>query len=39
MPPISMFYGIIVAMLFEGNDRHHAPHIHARYVMQAKRLP
>ncbi len=34
MPTISMFYGIIIAMLFEDNDRHHAPHIHARYAGQ-----
>jgi len=31
MPTISMFYGILVAMLFEDNDRHHLPHIHVRY--------
>jgi hypothetical protein len=32
MPTISMFYGIIVAMLFEDNDRHNLPHIHVRYA-------
>lgn len=32
MPTISMFYGIIVAIFFEGNDRHHMPHIHVRYA-------
>ena len=34
MPTISMFYGIIIAMLFEDNDRHNLPHIHARYAGQ-----
>ncbi len=32
MPTISMFYGILVAILFEDNDRHHLPHIHIRYA-------
>jgi hypothetical protein len=32
MPTISMFYGILVAILYEDNDRHHLPHIHARYA-------
>ena len=31
MPTISMFYGIIVSMFFEIEDKHHLPHIHARY--------
>ncbi len=31
MPIISMFYGILVSMFFEDNDRHHLPHIHVRY--------
>jgi len=31
MPTISMFYGILVAIFFEDNDRHHTPHIHVRY--------
>nr|WP_295436658.1 DUF4160 domain-containing protein [uncultured Thiodictyon sp.] len=31
MPTISMFYGIVILMFFEDNDRHHRPHIHARY--------
>lgn len=31
MPTISMFYGIMVAIFFEDNDRHHLPHIHVRY--------
>ena len=34
MPTISMFYGIIVAILFEDNDRHNSPHIHVRYAGQ-----
>ena len=32
MPTISMFYGIMVAIFFEDNDRHHMPHIHVRYA-------
>ena len=32
MPTISMFYGILVAMLFEDNDRHNLPNIHVRYA-------
>ena len=31
MPTISMFYGIIVSMFFEINEKHHLPHIHVRY--------
>jgi Domain of unknown function (DUF4160) len=31
MPTISMFYGILVAIFFEDNDRHNLPHIHMRY--------
>ncbi|MBI3183348.1 MAG: DUF4160 domain-containing protein [Myxococcales bacterium] len=31
MPVISMFYGIIVSLYFEANQRHSRPHIHARY--------
>ena len=31
VPTISMFYGIMVAMYFMDNDRHHLPHIHVRY--------
>jgi hypothetical protein len=26
-----MFYGILVSIFFEDNDRHHLPHIHVRY--------
>lgn len=26
-----MFYGIIVALFYEDNDRHHLPHFHVRY--------
>lgn len=32
MPTISMFYGILVAKLFEDNDRHNLPHIHVWYA-------
>lgn len=31
MPTISMFYGIIVRMLFMDNRQHHLPHIHVEY--------
>ncbi|HPR83696.1 MAG TPA: DUF4160 domain-containing protein [Pontiellaceae bacterium] len=31
MPVISMFYGIIVHLYFEGNQRHKKPHIHVTY--------
>jgi len=31
MPTISMFYGILIAIMFEDNDRHNLPHIHIRY--------
>jgi len=32
MPSISMFYGIIIYMYPSDNERHHAPHIHAKYA-------
>ena len=31
MPIVSMFYGIVIEIHTETNDRHHTPHIHARY--------
>lgn len=31
MPTISMFYGIIISLFFFDNEKHHNPHIHARY--------
>ena len=31
MPTISMFYGILVTLLFEDNGRHDLPHLHVRY--------
>jgi hypothetical protein len=31
MPTISMFYGILVTLLYEDNKRHHLPHFHVRY--------
>lgn len=35
MPEISRFKGIVVYMYWEEGERHHTPHIHARY--QGKR--
>ncbi|MDP3539080.1 MAG: DUF4160 domain-containing protein [Azonexus sp.] len=34
MPTISMFYGILIAMMFEQGERHNLPHIHVRYAGQ-----
>lgn len=34
MPTISMFYGIIVRMLFMDTGQHHGPHIHVEYQGQ-----
>lgn len=31
MPIISQFYGIIISMYFMESDKHHLPHLHARY--------
>lgn len=31
MPTISMFYGIIVRMMFMDTQQHHLPHIHVEY--------
>ena len=31
MPTISMFYGLMISLFYEDNDRHHLPHIHVRY--------
>jgi hypothetical protein len=31
MPTISMFYGIIVRMLFMDTQQHHLPHLHVEY--------
>jgi hypothetical protein len=31
MPTISMFYGILVTIMFEEGERHHSPHFHVRY--------
>ena len=31
MPTISMFYGIIIRMLFMDTQRHHLPHLHMEY--------
>ena len=31
MPEICRFYGIIVKMIFNDNDKHHKPHVHVYY--------
>jgi len=31
MPTISMFYGVLVMIFFEGASKHKRPHIHVRY--------
>ncbi len=31
MPTISMFYGIIIRMMFMDTQQHHLPHIHVEY--------
>ena len=31
MPTISMFYGIIIRMLFMDKQQHHLPHLHEEY--------
>jgi hypothetical protein len=31
MPTISMFYGIIIRMLFMATQQHHLPHLHVEY--------
>ena len=32
MPSISAFYGIIIRMYFQDNDKHKMPHIHVYYA-------
>ena len=32
MPIISQFYGILIIMHYNENDRHKLPHLHAQYV-------
>lgn len=34
MPTISMFYGILISIMFEDGERHNLPHIHVRYAGQ-----
>lgn len=34
MPTISMFYGIIIRMLFMDTQQHHLPHLHVEYPGQ-----
>ena len=31
MPIISQFYGIIISMFYGESEKHHKPHLHARY--------
>nr|VFK10114.1 MAG: protein of unknown function (DUF4160) [Candidatus Kentron sp. LPFa]VFK26110.1 MAG: protein of unknown function (DUF4160) [Candidatus Kentron sp. LPFa] len=31
MPAISMFYGIIIRMMFMDSQQHHLPHLHLEY--------
>lgn len=31
MPLISTFYGVVIKMYFNDNEKHHAPHFHATY--------
>ena len=32
MPVISSFYGIVIRMYFNDDERHHTPHFHAKYA-------
>ncbi len=32
MPEISRFYGIVIKMIYNDNDKHHKPHVHVYYV-------
>ena len=34
MPTISMFYGIVIYLYFYDDERHHVPHVHAKYQGQ-----
>ena len=31
MPSISMFYGILIKILYKDNKQHNTPHVHAEY--------
>ena len=31
MPELSRFYGIIVKMIYNDDDKHHKPHVHVYY--------
>lgn len=31
MPSICLFYGILISMFYDDNERHHTPHIHASH--------
>lgn len=35
MPTICSFDGILIRMYAESSDKHHVPHIHARYQGQS----
>lgn len=31
MPELCRFYGVIIKMIYNDNDRHHKPHVHVYY--------
>ena len=31
MPEISRFYGLVIKMIYNDNDKHHKPHVHVYY--------
>lgn len=31
MPELCRFYGIVIKMIYNDNDRHHKPHVHVYY--------
>lgn len=31
MPELSRFYGIVIKMIFNDDDKHHKPHVHVYY--------
>lgn len=31
MPELSRFYGIVIKMIYNDNDKHHKPHVHVYY--------
>jgi len=38
MPAISMFFGIVIYLYFFDDERHKAPHIHAKYQGETSSL-